>query len=131
LGRPHDEHQIQQVQDVFEQEDRFGGVERHTCLSATGFDLLDDPVQVRAGLLMDGDHIRASLDERFDVLLRGGDHQMGLKRQAGTAPHGLDNHGSHGDVRHKMAIHDIDLDALRARGLDGSHLLAQAREVRR
>jgi hypothetical protein len=52
------------------------GVQRHPGLGAGLPDLVQGPVQVRAGLDVDGQEVRPGADEGFDVALGLDDHQM-------------------------------------------------------
>jgi hypothetical protein len=43
----------------------------------------------------------------------------------------VDDERPHGDRRHEVAVHDVDVDRLRPRLQDGGDLLAEPREVSR
>ena len=58
------------------------------------------------------------------------DHQMNIERLRGMAPQRADRGGPHGDVRHEMAVHHVDMDPVGAGGIDRAHLLAEPREIR-
>src|SRR5262245_47030084 len=54
---------------------------------------------------------------------------MHLQRQPRYRPQRLDDYGAEGNVRHKMTIHHIHVDAVGAAPLGLGHLLAQPSEV--
>src|SRR5215471_4713007 len=80
---------------------------------------------------MHDDTIGPGLREILDVLFRVGNHQVGFKGERSTAPSCFDDQRSHGDVGHKMAIHDVDLYTLCASFFRFSYLLTQASKVGR
>jgi hypothetical protein len=43
------------------------------------------------------------------------DHQVNIDRQSGDAPDRFDDERTHGNIRHKLAIHHIDMDPIDAR----------------
>src|SRR5438270_6231223 len=127
-----DRHHVDQVdvgQDLAQILDRRRRVDRHTRLRAQLFDRLHGPVQRRRGLDLHLDHRCARLDERLEEQLGSFDHQVRLDRQGRGSPYRLHGQRSESEVRHEMAVHDIDLDAVRAGGFRFLHLLTQSTHV--
>jgi hypothetical protein len=78
---------------------------------------------------MDRDDIRASLRESGQIRIARRDHEMHIKRYACVPPQGAYHGRSNGDIRHKMAIHHIDVDPISARSDDRADFLAEIRKV--
>ncbi len=49
-----------------------------------------------------------------DVALRLDDHEVYIERLGGCPPYGPDDHWSQRDIGHETAIHDIDMNPIRA-----------------
>jgi hypothetical protein len=64
------------------------------------------------------------------VALRLLDHQVYVEGQAGCPAASLDDHGPHSDVRHEGAVHNVDVDPVRAGRFAQGNLLAEASKVR-
>ena len=58
---------------------------------------------------MDADDICSCTGKFFDMVFRVGDHQVAIKDQLAMWTHALYDTSSKADIRHKMAIHDIDM----------------------
>jgi hypothetical protein len=54
---------------------------------------------------------------------------MDVKWQAGDAPYGSDNGWADTDIGHKVTIHDIHVDVIRASGLGTSDRLGKVGEI--
>ena len=52
-----------------------------------------------------------------------------LLGQLGALAQGLDGPGPEGQVRDEVAVHDVEMDPIRARGLDPPHGVRQVRQV--
>jgi hypothetical protein len=59
------------------------------------------------------------------------DHEVGLERHGDVRAAGGDDVGAEGEVGHEAPVHDVPLDAVDARLLEGDDLVAQPREVGR
>ena len=59
---------------------------------------------------MKREQIGAGIGKRFDVPERTGDHQVCVKQQAGTGTERLYERRTECDVRHKMAVHHIQVN---------------------
>ncbi len=78
---------------------------------------------------MDCEMVRARLEKRFHVALRMLDHQLDVQRTARHPVHRLHNHGTKADIRHEMPVHDVQVQPIRSRLLDGFDLLGQSSEI--
>ena len=58
---------------------------------------------------MDADDVSTCTGKFFDMVFRIGDHQVAIKDQLAMWTHALYDTSSKADIRHKMAIHDIDM----------------------
>jgi hypothetical protein len=120
---------IDQVDHVLQRFDRSAGIERHARLLAERADRLQRAMDMRPGLDMDGDDVRAGLRERFEIGIAGRDHQVHVECFCGVRPQGLHHVGADGDVRHEMPVHHVDVDIVRARPVDRAYFLAQFGEI--
>ena len=84
---------------------------------------------MRTGLGMDGDDVGTRLGECFQIRIDRRDHEMDVERLCGAGTYRLDDIGTEADVRHKMPIHDVAMDPVGTRRVDGLDLLAEAREI--
>ena len=97
-------------------------------------DQLQRPVQVRGGFDVDSDVVGAGIGERGNLPLGVLDHQVHIDDPAGRVHligQRLDDQRPHGDRRHEMAVHHVDVDDPCP---GGHHLLdlgSQTREVGR
>ncbi len=83
------------------------------------------------GLGVHRDDVAAGLGEGFQVGIDRRDHQVHVERLLGVRPQGRDNAGTDGDIGHEMPIHDVDMNIVAARRIDGADFLSQTREVGR
>lgn len=80
----------------------------------TGFlDLVDRAMQMFAGLDMHGNHVSTHLAEALDVSLRTFDHQVDVERLGGALLQRFHDREAKADIRHKHAIHHIDVEPVR------------------
>ena len=86
-------------------------------------------MQVGAGLGVDQDMVGAGLDEVGDERIDGRDHQVDVEGQPRVAAQAGDDRRAEADVGDEMAIHDIEMQPVGARLLDGADLLGKAGEV--
>ncbi len=54
---------------------------------------------------------------------------MRFEGQTRHSPKRLDDRGAHGEIRHEVSIHHIDVDPIRPGPLGLDHLITQAGEV--
>ena len=89
----------------------------------------DDALASR--LDVNGDLIASGFREGGQQGPRLDDHEVRLEPEGGEPIHGLDQERAERDVRYEMAVHHVEVKNGRARALDGSDLVREAREVRR
>ena len=78
---------------------------------------------------MDDDLLRARLGERFEQNLRAAAHEMHVEEHFGERPQLRDDRRAEGDVRHEMAVHDVEVQPFRA-GLGGAvNVLGELAEI--
>ena len=90
-------------------------------------DELNRPVEVGQHLDMDRDPGGAGLHERLDVRIRVLNHQVDVERHGGDPVDGPHDQRTERDVRHEMAIHDVEVQQIGAAALDGRDLGRQSR----
>jgi hypothetical protein len=79
---------------------------------------------------MDGDGIRAGLEEARQIMIRMLDHEMHVERELRVFTDGRDDRGPEGNVIDEMAIHDVEMKPIRARFFDAVDLGFKVREIR-
>ena len=111
------------MEDVFDHLGRARGVEHHARLLAKTADLREDPVEMdrRRRLGLDQEMIGADVREVGEIALRLDDHQVHIERLLRRAPHRCDDHRPDRDIRHEAAVHDVDMDPIRSRRIDGAN----------
>jgi hypothetical protein len=126
----HHENVVDDVQDLVEGVDRCCGIDDHGGFAAVRSDQVKCAIQMDAGFLMDGHPIGASIGKCGDEVVGIFNHQVAIEGHTwdGFAQGGNDRRAD-GDVRNKMAIHDVDVED-RAAGVDGGLCLrAELSEV--
>ena len=76
---------------------------------------------------MEGDGLGTSVDISRCPHVGILNHEMRVERQIGHLAQSLDHRHTHGEIRHEMVVHDVDVDAVG--GLDASHLPAHVGEI--
>ncbi len=127
----HDQHEIDQVDDVLQRGDRRAGIERDAGLLAERADRLQRAVHVRTGLDMHGDDVGAGFGEGIQIGIARRDHQMHVEALLADRADRLHHARADRDVGHEMAVHDIDMDPVGAGGLDATDFVTQFGEVGR
>jgi hypothetical protein len=127
----HDEHKVDEREDILEHESRCRWVKCYASLFSCRFDLLDNAMQVRTNLLVYDDDVCSSFGEVLDILLWIGNHQVSFEGETGAASHRFDDYRPHRNVGDEVPVHDIDLDTLSTSRLGLTYLLTQPRKIRR
>ena len=94
--------------------------------------LADGPQRWHDRLLdlnVEGDRVAARIDEFVDVAARLRDHQVRVEGQARDAAERLDGSRAEGQVRHEVAVHDVEMDPVGAGLLASPDGGAQVREI--
>ena len=111
--------------------DAGGRIEHHRRLHAVVGDQLERAVQVAAGLVVDADPVGPGVGKRGDELVGILDHQVAIERQVGDLAQAFHHRRPDGDVGHKMAVHDVDVDDRAAAALGRGNLVRQMGKIRR
>lgn len=127
----HHQDKLKAVKHLTEQAGGRRGVQGNAGLFPQSVNLLDRPVEVGRGFLVDDDRVGARAREALDKIFRRLHHQVSLEEKAGDRPQGFESDRPERDVWDKAAVHDVNLDAIDAGGFNGFHLLAEAREIGR
>ena len=127
----HDEHEVDVAGDLLERDDRRRRVEDDARLDAERLDGVHGAMQMRQHFDVDRDHRRAGLGEGVDVAIGIGDHQVDVERHRRDPLERPDDRRADRDVRHEVAVHDVDVNQVGAAALDGRDRVAEGREVGR
>ena len=65
-----------------------------------------------------------------DVALRLKDHHMHVERLLGRPAHRFDHHRPDRDIWHEATVHDVNMDPVGARRIDGANLRGEIAEIR-
>ena len=117
-------------QHVADRRHRRRWVERDAGPGAQMPDVRERPVQVREHLGVDGDHGRSGGDERLQVAVRLGNHEVHVERQLRDALERRDDQRADGDVRHEVPVHHVHVDEVGAARFDPRDVVAQLSEIR-
>ena len=80
---------------------------------------------------MNRNPIRTRIGKGWNISVGILDHQVAIQRQLGRFSQRFDQLRPQRDVRHKVAVHHIDVNDSAAAFRCPVHLLAQTREIRR
>ena len=86
-------------------------------------------MEVAADLLMDAHHVRACLGEVREKVVGILDHEVAVERELRHPAQGLDHGRPEGNVRHEVAVHDVDVDDGSAAALGCCNFVGEVREV--
>ena len=75
--------------------------------------------------------IGTGLGKGGEMAFRLDDHQMHIERLSRAAAHRLHDQRPDRDIRHKAAVHDVDINPVGARRVDGANFVGKISEVRR
>ena len=102
------------------------GIEHDAGLDAERLDGVDGAMQMRQHFDVHRHHRGARLHERVDVAIRVRDHQVDVERHLGDPLERLHDRRADRDVRHEMAVHDVDVNQIGAAALDGGDGVCRA-----
>ncbi len=88
-------------------------------------------MEVNIRLRMHGNDIRTGIGIILQIRSCRINHQVDIERLFGGVPDRLDDRRTEGQVPHKVAVHDINVDVVRAGFIDGTDFVSQSREIRR
>ena len=106
----HHQHVIEIAGDFLEHADRGRRIDGDAGLCPEFLDVLNGAMEMREHFEVNRDHRRAGTHERFDVPVRVLDHQVHVERNLRHLPDRHDHRRPHCQVRHEMAVHDVDVD---------------------
>ena len=125
----HGEYVITSIEHPLNGGHRSGGIECQSGSRAVCANFFQDGSRVVGGLGMDRNERRARFDKLHRVACRVGDHQMHIEWQVGDAATGFDDGEAIGDVRHEVAVHDIEVQGTRAGRFDSADLAFQVAKI--
>ena len=105
----HEQYHVDNVDDALEHADGRGGVEHHTGLDTALLQMRERAVQVRGGLVVNGDHIGAGIGVPIDGLVGVRHHEVCVDRHVGGALDGLEDVNAKGEVAGKVTVHDVEV----------------------
>ena len=85
--------------------------------------------RMRPSLWMERYDVRPSVCEILHILIDRRDHQMDVKWLSAMWAQRLYDRRANGNIRHKMSIHDVNMDPVATSGVDGAHFFTQPRKV--
>ena len=106
-------------------------VERHPRPGPQRPDPAERAVEVGARLGVDDHQLAAGVDVAGEELVGVADHEVGLESHRRPAPAGGDHVGPEGQVGDEVPVHDVPLDPVDARLLEGGDVVTEAREIGR
>ena len=125
----HDQHDVEQLRVGLQGRQRRPGLDGQPGGAAR----LADRPQGRGDRLVDldveRDRVAAGIEVLLDEAARLADHQVRVERQLGPRAKVLDGLGAERQVRDEVAVHDIEMHAVRTGLLDPSHRIGEVREV--
>ena len=83
-------------------------------------------MEMRARLRVHGQPICACADIGLQITIGMLDHQVNVERQIGRLASTRGDNGTDGDVRHEMAVHDIDMNPVGSPRFDRLDFVRQA-----
>ncbi len=81
------------------------------------------------GFDMHGDDVGAGLGEGFEIGIARRDHQMHVERLLGVGPDRFDDVGADRNVRHEVAVHDVDMNPVGAGCVHRADFLAELGKI--
>jgi len=127
----HDQHLVDQVQDVVDRLRGSGRVESHRSRGSGVTDNAERAVQVTVGFGVQDDGLTSRVYELRYQPGRLVHHEMGLEGHGDARAHSGDDVGAEREVGYEPAVHDVELNAVHPCLLQGSALLTQPGEVSR
>ena len=121
----HNQNQIDFIQNVFNHGFGRGRIQRDPRFDAERFNQLNQAVKVFVGFGVDGNQIRARFDKVGNECGNGLNHQMNVKHFFRGGANGFDNGRAERDVGNEMAVHDVDMDVIGTRVVNGGYFRPQ------
>lgn len=115
----HAEEEVDLGEEGFDLGQGGGGVEGEAGEAAGGADAAEGFGDVVIGLDVDGDEVRAGIDEALEVVVRARDHEVGVEEDVVDLIDGFDDGGAERDVVDEVSVHDVEVHPVCA-GVDGA-----------
>ena len=125
----HHQHEVDEVENMRDRGGRRRRIEGDPGLLAERPDRLQRAVEMRPGLGVDGQAIGAGGGEIGEIGIDRRDHQMHVEGLGRDMPDRLHHLRTEGNIRHEMAVHDIDVDDVAASRHDVADRFAEPREI--
>ena len=126
----HHKHQIDHVDDVFDGRDRRARIQRDAGLLTKRADCLQRTMQMRSSLGMYRNVIASGFGKSLQIRIARRDHQVRVENLPGVRTHRFDDVRAERNVRHKMAVHHVQVDPVGAGSIDAADFFAQFGEIR-
>ena len=123
----HHQQRVDAIEPRFDRRERRVGLERETDLAAEVADAAEQRVGV-AHLHVHRDAIRSRVGECVEQITGVGDHQMAVEVERGGGAQRLHHRRADREVRHVVAIHAIDMQAV-GFVADALDVIGEMREV--
>ncbi len=110
----HDQDLIDLIDEAIDARERRIGSRRDPHTDAQVVNGVDDLQGIRLRLDMEYERVPARPLERLEETERLLDHQVDIERKSGTLSNGVHERRPERDVRHEVAIHDIEVEGVRS-----------------
>ena len=127
----HHEDEIEIVEDVRKRLGVRCRVERDARPGSQLANLRQRALQMRRRLDVDRDDVGARPHEIADGALRLHDHQVDVEWEPRTLADGLHHHRADGEIRHEVAVHDVDVKLIGPARFDPLDVVGERREIGR
>jgi 23S rRNA (uracil1939-C5)-methyltransferase len=127
----HHQHQINQVEHMGHGRRRRRRIEGDRRLDAERANVAEGAMQMLAGFGVHDEPLATSVDVTGRQFVRGEHHEVRLERKLGVLSAGRDEVGPERQIRNKLAVHDVPLDAIGASRFQRGHFLAHASPIGR
>ena len=98
-------------------------------LTQAATDLIEHLPGVGKHFQVDDERIRAGFHEAIEETAGILHHQVNFERPFGDGSQPLHDHRPHAEIRNEVAVHHIDMNAIRPGRIDLANELAQPREI--
>ena len=106
----HQQHHVHVLDDALEQADGCCGVEHHAGFHAALLKVADRAVEMRGGLPVHSDDVRAGIGEPIGHMVGVGHHHVDVHRDVAHALDGLQHVHAKGEVTGEVTVHDVEVN---------------------
>ena len=127
----HHQDDVAEVQHLLDKGDGTGRVEHRAGLLTKLANLRQHAIELdrRRWFSLNQQMIGAGLREIAKITLWFDDHQVHVERLCGRAAHRIHDRRTERDVRYEPAVHDVDMNPIGARLIDGADFLAKPPQI--